>query len=255
MKDVNKSQEKAFLKKVEKAARKGVTAGENKHLVIRFLIVAIAVAGFLFWGVKKLEKMAPLEQVKPVAGHDMTIENKGILGFTTADFEKAILGESKQLKKLEVFEQEISDQEKYTQAGFAKLKAFSKYQTVTFYGKAIYVIDLSSLSEQNVKVDHVNRIVTIKIPHAVLDKIHVSSDEIEFGEVEHGIFSVGKVKTTPEGVAEVQTEAVRQMELTLEEEKINEKADKEAVEVIKELYGETIKKISPRYLLEVEFTD
>lgn len=106
--------EEEFLKKVEKAASKGTNKATFKNSIISSLptIAIIALLAFLIVpkinlltnGFKSIFKIDG-----PVDGHDLTLENMGILGHTVVDFEEAILGDSSKLKKLEVYKQEISD--------------------------------------------------------------------------------------------------------------------------------------------------
>lgn len=78
----------------------------------------------------------------------MVLENSGFLGYKAADFYDAILGDTNQLKKLEVYEAKISDATKITNTGLGNLAIFTKTQLVTFNGTAKYTVDLSKISKE-----------------------------------------------------------------------------------------------------------
>jgi hypothetical protein len=74
--------------------------------------------------------------------HDVVLEDTGVLGYTVADFADAILGDGNQLTSLEVYERQVSDMLKITDAGLGNLKFFSKYQYITYNGEATYIVEL-----------------------------------------------------------------------------------------------------------------
>ncbi len=96
-----------FYKKVEDAAREGAREGARSgskgrgfnvggllHLIIMLIPIVLLVFLFIrfqsFTGnIKEI-----FDRETPVEQHDLTLENRGILGFTAADFQEAILGES-----------------------------------------------------------------------------------------------------------------------------------------------------------------
>lgn len=65
-----------------------------------------------------------------------------ILGYTAADFQDAILGDSEHLKKLEVYKINVSDAVQLTDTGLTNLKIFTKTQLLIFKGMATYTVDL-----------------------------------------------------------------------------------------------------------------
>ena len=106
----NTINEEELLKKVEKAAEKGVKKGGFKQSLLSILPVLIAIALLAYFIIPKVEllnkKINGIFHIDDsVADHDATIDNNGIFGYTAADFEEAILGDSSKLKKLEVFKQ------------------------------------------------------------------------------------------------------------------------------------------------------
>ena len=117
-KDINERKMKEipedFYARVEEAAREGAKQGARSGggggsfllnllrvlimLIPAFIVVILFLRIQSFTGEVKdiFKKDAAVEE------RDLTLENHGILGYTAADFQEAILGDSKQLKKLEI---------------------------------------------------------------------------------------------------------------------------------------------------------
>lgn len=63
------------------------------------------------------------------------------------------MGDSSQLKKLEVFSQDMSEMVELTKAGLAKIKLFSKSKYYTYHGIATYTVDLGKLTNNCILLD------------------------------------------------------------------------------------------------------
>ena len=261
----NNFNEKEFLEKVEKAAMEGAskaakgsfTADLIKSLLIKVMVPALIVVAVMMLILPRISLGGTIKSLfeteKPVEGHDMTIENHGILGYTAADFEKAILGDSSKLKKIEVLSYKVSDAVTITNTGLINLKIFTKNQLITYHGTAVYTIDLSQVTNDDITVNETGKTVTMRIPHSELVPINIQSSDIEFGDVEKGLLSFGDIKMTPQQQAEVQTEAQKRMTSVLEERKISEEADRFGKMAIWEMYQPLITAISPEYVLIITF--
>ena len=188
----------------------------------------------------------------PVEERDLTLENHGILGYTAADFQEAIIGDSEQLKKLEVFETEVSDAVQLTNTGLANLKVFTKTQLLTYKGTATYTVDLGELSKDDITLDEEKMTVHIKIPDAELEPININENDIEFGDVERGLLGIGKMSMTPEQQQEVQSEARNKMMEKLEADNTAEEAERFAKLSVWEIYQPIINQVTSGYSLEVE---
>jgi anaerobic ribonucleoside-triphosphate reductase len=102
-------------------------------------------------------------------------------------------------------------------------------------------------------VDEDEKTVTIFIPHATLKNINVPSDEMEFADVERGMFAFGDVKLKPEELSTLETRASEEMQQKLEDENVSEEAERFAVLSVWEIYQPTISSVSPEYRLIVDF--
>ena len=228
---------KEFLAKVEEAARNGAMQGSKggrrgislfemlKTLILIAVLAAVGIMVFKFQGFTGNLK-GLIARDAPVENHDLTLENNGILGYTAADFQEAILGDSEQLKKLEVYKIDVSDAVQLTDTGLANLKIFTKTQLLTYKGTATYTVDLGKLS--------------------------IDEKDIEFGDVERGLLGVGKMSMKPEDMAKIQEEARNKMTEKLEEQKSAEVADRFAKMSVWEIYQPMIDKVTSGYSLNVE---
>lgn len=266
---MEQTNDKEFLEKVEKAAYDGAKAGAGKRraassigakvgttlltkILSVLLIVVVIMAIFPKFNVLyKLKQELGFD--KDVSGYDMTIENHGIFGYTAVDFAEAILGDAEQLKKIEVYEREVSDVSTVTDTGLLKLKFFTKCQEIKYTGVATYVVDLKNMSEKNFSVDESNHTVTVKIPHAELKDVNVN--DIKCGELDKGVLAFGEIKMTAEQSAEMQAEAGKKIEAKLEAENELAKADEFASKTVWDMYYPAIVKVSPGYSLEIKFQE
>ncbi len=253
-----KYNDKDFLKEVEKAASKGVAKGNLKSSLITALMTAAVIGLIAFMIFSRIsavnEKFRDFFRLdEPVADHDMTLENDGFLGYTAADFEDAILGDSTQLKKIEVFSQEVKDVATITDTGLFNWSVLTKTKLITYNGTAVYTVDLSKLSKSDIAFNEEDKTITMRIPHAQLEPINIPEDQIQFGDTQKGLLAFGELKLTPEQIAEVQSGVRAKMEETLADEKVLENADRFAILTVWELYSPVIKSVAKDYSLIVEF--
>ena len=260
--------ESAFLEKVQAAAmegaKKGSGAGFAKGLGLKFffkfVLPILIVVGIMMFIIPKIS-LAPsfsgiktlFEKDEDVEGKDLTISNKGILGYTAADFAEAALSDKTQLKKLEVMSYKISDAATLTDTGLVNLKVFTKNQIITYHGMAVYTIDLSLLSTESFSVDETSKKVTLRIPHTQLEPINIQAEDIEYGDVEKGLLAFGTIKLNPEDMSRIQTEAQNKMVQKLLYDNIAAEADRFAKVAVWELFQPVISSVSPAYRLEVVF--
>ena len=130
-----------------------------------------------------------------------------------------------------------------------------KGDVITYHGTAVYTVDLSKLSRDNITLDEEKQVVTLRIPHAQQEKINIPSDEITFGDVKKGILALGNMNVTPEDMAKVQTEAAKKMEEQLKNSHVIDEADRFAKMSVWEIYQPMVNKVTTGYSLEVLFED
>ena len=253
----NRFNEEEFLKKVEDAARKGARSKGVIGSILSFIPSLIIIALVVMIGSKMNAFGSGVSEFVQFDNHaednDLVLEDRGMFGYTAANFQEAILGDSEKLKKLEVFQQEVSDVGTAVETGFANLKVFTKNQLITYNGTAVYTVDLSSLSENDIIFNEEEKMITIRIPHAVQEEINIPENKIQFGDTSKGLLAFGDLKMTPEQASQIQTGAREKMEAKLEEQHAKETADRFAKLVVWEMYSPIVKGVAKDYSLEVEF--
>lgn len=253
-----------LIKKVEKAAQKGAMKGSGiSSISVNVIAVILILIAVLVVYAKIEGKIGSIQEAfaefktfeQPAEEHDVVLENDGFLGYTAADFADAIMRNEAQLKKLEVYQVSMTDAATITDTGLANWAVFTKCQLLTYTGYATYTVDLSDLKKSDISLDKDDKVVTLKIPHAVLEPINVPTDEIEFGDVTKGLLAFGDVLITPEESATVQQNAVEKMEAKLQQQNTLEKADRMAILSVWEIYQPFVKAVCREYALEVTFKD
>ena len=252
--------EEELLKKVEQAVRRGSTKGKVWGLLLQVLPVLIVLGLLAYYVIPKIDAMhAAFDSVftvdAPVDNHDMTIENSGIFGYTAADFEEAILGDSSRMKKLEVMKQDVTEATTLTDTGAFNWGVFTKNQLITYHGTVVYTVDLSDLKPTDIVMDEENKTIILKIPHAQQEEINIPEDDIQFGDVNRGMLAFGDIKATPEQIAGVQSEARQKMQEKLDAGNLKETADRFAKLSVWETYSPIVKGVSRDYSLEVLIKD
>ena len=254
---------KEFLTKVEEAARNGAIKGSKGRRGIRlfellktliFLAMFVAI-GLMFIKFQNLSGSIRgiIDRDIPIEGRDLTLENNGVLGYIAADFQDAILGDSQQLKKLEVYSTDISGAATLVDTGLANLKVFTKTQLINYKGTVTYTVNLGELSKDDITLDEDAMKVHLRIPHAVQEEININENDIEVGDVERGLLGIGEINMTTEEIQEVQSEARNKMQEKLDEENVIAEADRFAKMSVWEIYQPIIDKVTTGYSLEVEF--
>ena len=252
--------EEEFLKKVEKAARKGSSQASFRNIILSCLPTLLIIGLLAYLIVPKINFLSDsfkniFNIDESVEGHDLTLENHGIFGYTAVDFQDAILKDSTKLTKLEVFKQNISDVSTVQDTGLFNLAVFTRNQIITYNGSVVYTVDLSKLKASDITLDQENNIITIYIPHAQQEEINIPEDGIHFGDTEKGLLALGDIKLTAEKIYEVQAGAREKMQEKLDNDNVIEIADRMAKLAVWELYSPIVKNVAKNYSLQVEFKD
>ena len=250
--------EKEFLKKVEDAAARGANKTRFSKMIMSLLPALVLIGLFVYYVLPQIQSFnLGLESVfqveDPAETHDLVLENEGILGYTAADFEEAILGDQEKMKKLEVMRQEVSDVSTVTETGLFNWSVLTKTMLITYNGTATYTVDLSKLRNSDIIFDEEEKMITIKIPHAVLEPINIPEDKIQFGDTNKGLLAFGDLKLTPEQAATIQAGAREKMIQKLKDDNVQETADRFAILCVWEMYSPIVKGVAKDYSLEVVF--
>lgn len=106
-----------FFKQIEKAAAKGVKKSKWVEKIIAVVLIVGVVSGIVFGGGYYIKTQFLsmftwknlLSTAGDIEGHDLTLENKGILGYAVVDFQNAVIENTQREKKLVVYSANVSD--------------------------------------------------------------------------------------------------------------------------------------------------
>lgn len=169
------------------------------------------------------------------------------------DYLNATLGKARKESQLLVYTQPASASLRLTDAGFANIKALSKYQKITYHSDVQYFVDLSQLTKKDIRVSEDKHLVTITIPDPTQGKITIDPDKTTVSDVKRESFlAIGDLHLSPEELKQGQQGAVKEMQKTLDEMKISAAARTAAKESTENFLGLAVHSVSEGMNVEVK---
>ncbi len=178
-------------------------------------------------------------------------EKDDVMGYTTIDFQNAVLGEAREKQELVVLEQDVKVDTEISSA-MANIELFKKTKMIHTYGTGVYTVDMSQINADKVVVNDAERTVTIIIPHTVLQYVNVDPSKTEFEDTEQ-LIPIGDLKLTAEQQNVVDQAIDKAMREQLESAEQMAKADEVALLKVAEVYQPIVSAVSDQYLVIVEF--
>ena len=228
----------------------------KKLLVLILVFAVIIVSIIVIRSVPEKES----EFVDTVAGEieQEMAENQIVLSKkggrrTVADFKDPIILAHGKDARLIVYTAELSEVVSMADEGLGGFKWNSTYQEAKYFGQAEYTVDLSQLSEEDFIVNNEQKILTVRIPYAVLSPINILNDKTQFKDTEKGWLGPKEVKMTSEELNKIMLEVEEKMKAQLIDENIMAKANEEAKIVVAELLTATIQAVDPEFTVVVVF--
>ena len=172
---------------------------------------------------------------------------------TVADFKDPIILAHAKDARLIVYTAELSETVSLANEGLGGFKWNSTYQEAVYHGTAEYTVDLSQLSEDDFIVNNEQKLLTVRIPYAVLSPINILDDKTQFKDTEKGWLGPKDVEMTPEDHSKLMVEVKEKMKAKLIDENIMAKANEEAKTVVAELLTATIQSVDPEFAVIVVF--
>ena len=200
------------------------------------------------------------EFVDSVAGEiqQEMAENKIVLSKangrrTVADFKDPIILAHGKDARLIVYTAELSETVSLASEGLGGFKWNSTYKEAKYFGQAEYTVDLSQLSEEDFIVNNEQKLLTVRIPYAVLSPINILDDKTQFKDTEKGWLGPKEIALSLEEQSELMIEVKEKMKAQLIDENIMVKANEEAKTVVAELMTATIQAVDPDFTVVVVF--
>lgn len=117
---------------------------------------------------------------------------------------------------------------------------FKKIQNITFYGKGIYSIDLSTLKPEDIILDSGKNSITLKVPKPTVDMITIDESKTECSEPERGPFRFGDIMISTEENQLVLNYVKEKMKNTMKLKKYSDEAEKNTIKSLKDFIASII---------------
>ena len=166
---------------------------------------------------------------------------------TAAEFQEPIVLTHGKESRLIVYSAELSETVSLSNEGWGGFKWNSTYQEAKYYCLAEYTVDLSQLSETDFIVNNELKILTVRIPYAVLSPINVLDDKTQFKDPQKGWLAPKDVELTPEDHTRLMLEVKEKMKAQLIDKNIIAAANEEAKTVVAELLAATVQSVDPEF--------
>ena len=170
---------------------------------------------------------------------------------TVVDFQEPIILAHGKESRLIVHTADLSQEISLKDEGLGGFKWTSTYQKAVYYGVAEYTVDLSKLSAEDFIVNNEQKILTVRIPYAVLSPINILSDKTQFYDPEKGWAGPKSVKLSAEKLNQVMVEIEEKMKAQLIDKNMIAVANEDAKTVVAELLAATVHSIDPEFTVIV----
>lgn len=239
---------------IEKPASKVHPLKKLLVLILVFAVIIVSIVVIRSFPDKESEFVDTVagEIQQEMAENHIVLSRKGGRR-TVADFKDPIILAHGKDARLIVYTAELSEVVSMADEGWGGFKWNSTYQEAKYFGQAEYTVDLSQLSEKDFIVNNEQKILTVRIPYAVLSPINIQNDKTQFKDTEKGWLGPKEVKMTSEELNKIMLEIEEKMKAQLIDENIMAKANEEAKVVVAELLTATIQTVDPEFTVVVVF--
>ena len=239
---------------IEKPASKVHPLKKLLVLILVFAVIIVSIVVIRSFPDKESEFVDTVasEIEQEMAENHIVLSRKGGRR-TVADFKDPIILAHGKDARLIVYTAELSEVVSMADEGWGGFKWNSTYQEAKYFGQAEYTVDLSQLSEKDFIVNNEQKILTVRIPYAVLSPINILNDKTQFKDTEKGWLGPKEVKMTSEELNKIMLEIEEKMKAQLIDENIMAKANEEAKVVVAELLTATIQTVDPEFTVVVVF--
>ena len=239
---------------IEKPASKIHPLKKLLVLILVFAVIIVSIVVIRSFPDKESEFVDTIagEIAQEMAENQIVLSKKGGRR-TVADFKDPIILAHGKDARLIVYTAELSEVVSMADEGWGGFKWNSTYQEAKYFGQAEYTVDLSQLSEEDFIVNNEQKILTVRIPYAVLSPINILNDKTQFKDTEKGWLGPKEVKMTSEELNKIMLEVEEKMKAQLIDDNIMAKANEEAKIVVAELLTATIQTVDPEFTVVVVF--
>lgn len=223
---------------------------KNTYIAICVLLAVATVLILVLFGHGRRDRQHShedgIEHIDP-----NTIELKG--SGVRVSFSEVILSKPEEERKLVVMEREATVSTTIENDKLFDWEVFGKNQVVKYTARGCFVVELDSLTEEDIITDHKNRKLTIKIPHPKLDAIEIDPNRIVVGEQQKGLLAFGNLKMTVNDYVLLESELQKKLKTSLDTSANGQEADDIAIRMVREVYEPVVHAIDSDYSVNVEF--
>lgn len=225
----------------------------QKILCVVLLIAICATFVWSYFYKKNLSEEAYDDGITQIDLDTIYLNASGV----QVDFYDVIVGKQEEVRKLIVSTQETTVSTKLTDRVIEILDVdfLKKTQKVSYTGKGYFVVDLDSLTREDILVDKENKTVTISIAHSYLEAIEIDPEKIIIDEVKEGLLAWGDIKLTVSDYNAIEKDLKNRMETALYTAQNAQAADDNALRMVKEIYEPLVKAVDAGYEVRVEFKE
>ena len=225
---------------------------KKEKIIIGILLTAICVT--LIWGLcnkKSVFKDNFDDGIEQIDLDSIYLTKSGV----QVDFSEVLLGKHEESRKLIVSTQQATVSTELTDRLIKKLdfNFLKKTQNVSYTGTGYFVVDLDHLTKDCIIQDQQNKTLTIKIDHAYLQAIEIDPNKIIIDEVKEGLLARGDIELTVQDYNTIEKELRDRLEAKFNTSANGQKADKIALQMVKEVYEPIVKAIDNSYEVHIEF--
>ncbi|MBU3220906.1 DUF4230 domain-containing protein [Clostridium algidicarnis] len=217
-----------------------------KNRIITLTILAVIFTSLGFYGAYKLWA-APKKETK-----QWVVPN---LKDTSHKFftEEALIQNIVQKQEMITTEVELN-QKTSIDDSWGSAITFKKIQHIYFYGRGIFVVNLSNITKDSISIN--GNKLTLTVPKPYIKSINIDEEKTIYETPEKGIFRFGEVKLTPEEYEVMMTEAKNGMKEKLSSGEIYEDAVKNSEvsisKFVQSLFSEDTKN---NYIINIKFEE
>jgi len=218
------------------------------------VILVVAMGASFIWGYfyrKNISKEVYSDGIEQIDLDSIYLTESGV----QADFYDVLVGTHEEVRKLIVSTQETTVSTELTDYLIAKLEFdfLKKTQKISYTGTGYFVVDLDTLTKEDIVQDKKNKTITIFIDHAYLQAIEIDPDKIMIDEVKESLLARGDIKLTVSDYNEIEKQLRNQLETRFNTAENAQEADAVAIRMVKEIYEPLVKAVDGTYKLYVEF--
>lgn len=218
------------------------------------VILVVAIGASFIWGYfyrKNSSQEVYSDGIEQIDLDSIYLTESGV----QADFYDVLVGTHEEVRKLIVSTQETTVSTELTDYLIAKLDFdfLKKTQKISYTGTGYFVVDLDTLTKEDIVQDKKNKTITIFIDHAYLQAIEIDPDKIMIDEVKESLLARGDIKLTVSDYNAIEKALRNQLETRFNTAENAQEADAVAIRMVKEIYEPLVKAVDGTYKLQVEF--